>query len=244
MSSLRSLAVPLLGLVCLAAACVPSPPPAASSATLGEPAPALRPDPVDDAVRAMVRIRALSCDALSVGSGFAIDDHSIMTNRHVVAGSSEVTVDTWDGLQLDVTDARVSTSHDLALITVSNDLSATIGFTEEPPAAGDTVYVLGYPWGHALRIKTGTVDAIREADTLGADSSDTIVFSADVHHGNSGGPLLDDTGLAVGVIHRKIVGDRDAGLALPSTTVETNLADDAFMANPDCEAAKELFGDQ
>lgn len=227
----------LIVLVWVLSACVPPPAPAARAArtTTTPPPPPAGPAP---AVQAMVRIRTLSCDALSVGSGFAVDAHTILTNRHVVAGASRVTADTWDGRELEVTDTRVSTVADLAIITVADTLEATVRLAQaDPPVEpGMAVSVLGYPFGHALRRTPGTVQGIRD--------DDSILFTARVHHGNSGGPLLDDAGDAVGVVYRKVVGDTEAGLALPSSVVTTNPADATFIDNPDCARAEELFGDR
>ncbi len=221
-----------------ASSCVPPPDPrTAPVATPGASLPDVSGPP--SAIRAMVRVRSLACDALSVGSGFAVDDHTIITNRHVVAGASAVSADTWDGRPLDVVATRVSTTHDLALLTVSGRLDTTIPLAGAtgPPGAGTPVSVIGYPFGEALRVVDATIATSAESDP------GSLVFSGEVHHGNSGGPVVDAEGTVVGVVHRKILGDVDAGLALPSAVVNTNLADDTFIDNPDCARAGELFGD-
>lgn len=225
----------VLALLCTTG-CVPGPP---TAATAG-PAPTV--DTADrSAIRAMVRVRTLGCQALSVGSGFAVDDHTIVTNRHVVAGATRLDVDSWDGRALDVVDTRVSTSHDLAVITVGDRLGHVLDLATGSVAPGDPVQAVGYPFGHALRVTGGTVEAVHGADgaTPGA-----IEFAAGVHHGNSGGPLLDQNGQAVGVVYRRVVGDREAGLALPSSIVDTNIGQGTLIENPDCERARELFGDR
>lgn len=229
------------------AACVAPPPPGTSQvpSTLRD-EPTVPEDPTGTATRAMVRVRALACDGLAVGSGFAIDEHTIVTNRHVVVGADRITLDTWDGHELEVRATRVSAAHDLAVVEVTEALATTITLARTPATTGDVVHVIGYPFGRALTTETGTVTQIRGTADEDAETAGAIVFAAEVHHGNSGGPLLDENGEATGVVYRKVVGDGDgdAGLALPSSVVRSDLAEDAFIDNPDCATARERFGDR
>src|ERR671914_752028 len=47
-----------------------------------------------------VRIRNVSCEGVGTGSGFALSDHVLVTNRHVLAGAETLEVSTWDGKTL------------------------------------------------------------------------------------------------------------------------------------------------
>src|SRR5690625_6801417 len=51
----------------------------------------LSPDGVDAAERMAVRIRNVGCGTLATGSGFALDERTVITNRHVVTRSEEHT---------------------------------------------------------------------------------------------------------------------------------------------------------
>ena len=48
-----------------------------------------------------LRVRNISCQGIATGSGFGIDEHTIITNRHVLAGASVLQLNTWDGTSLD-----------------------------------------------------------------------------------------------------------------------------------------------
>ena len=63
---------------------------------------ALSPDGFDAVERMAVRIRNVGCEELSTGSGFAIDEHTLITNKHVVSDSKDLEVSTYDGHDITV----------------------------------------------------------------------------------------------------------------------------------------------
>ena len=63
-------------------------------------------DSAERAARTMtVRVRNTGCQGVATGSGFALDRHTLITNRHVLAGADELELDTWDGRSLTVSSA-------------------------------------------------------------------------------------------------------------------------------------------
>ena len=84
----------------------------------------LSPDGFDTAQRIAVRIRNIGCGALSTGSGFAIDDHTVITNRHVVADTSTLQVSTYDGRDLTADQASTAGLADLAIVRTTDTLPA------------------------------------------------------------------------------------------------------------------------
>src|SRR5690606_19908336 len=117
----------------------------------------LSPDGFGQAQRMAVRIRNVGCGALSTGSGFAIDDHTLVTNRHVVADSATLELSTYDGRDLTATAASTAELADLALVRTADPLPAAPRLAQDDPATGDTVTVVGYPLGGRLSVTTGTV---------------------------------------------------------------------------------------
>ena len=103
---------------------MPEPVPSVVVPSIG-PAPApsssgnLSPDGFDSAQRMAVRIRNIGCGALSTGSGFAIDDHTVITNKHVVADTSLLQVSTYDGRDLPADQASTAGLADLAIVRTS-----------------------------------------------------------------------------------------------------------------------------
>src|SRR4051812_42972869 len=53
------------------------------------------------AERMTLRVRNISCAGVATGSGFAVDQHTIITNRHVLEGAAVLELNTWDGASID-----------------------------------------------------------------------------------------------------------------------------------------------
>ena len=155
-----------------------------------------------------------------VGSGFIISpDGYILTNAHVVAGSSEVTVRMADAkrefkAKVVGTDERT----DVALLKVEqNNLPvAKLGksSTLEP---GQWVAAIGSPFGFANTITAGIVSATERA--LPAETYlPFIQTDVAVNPGNSGGPLLNLNGEVVGInsmIYSRTGGYMGVSFAIP-----------------------------
>ena len=151
-----------------------------------------------------LRIRNISCGTASVGSGFASDAHTLITNRHVLAGAAVLQADTWDGqtTDLDVSQAVTGRLVDIGAISVAQQLPAIATPGPRPPV-GALVTAVGYPLGGALTLTHGKVLAYRDGNQLDPSISfngQVMEVSAPVKHGNSGGPLLDSQGRLVGVV--------------------------------------------
>jgi S1-C subfamily serine protease len=163
-----------------------------------------------------VRIRNANCEGLSLGSGFAVDPHILITNRHVLAGASELQVNTWDGHDLSVTAARVGALGDLGIAVTDGTLPRVAAFGEQAHA-GDLVTVVGYPLGGPLSFSPGTVVDRVDGTQFGIDGA-VLRLTARVEHGNSGGPVLNATGQVVAVVFAIEIAT-GFGLAIPTDTL-------------------------
>jgi S1-C subfamily serine protease len=165
-----------------------------------------------------VRIRALGCDRLGLGSGFVLPGNVVVTNRHVVAEPQQVTINTWDGrsFQADVTGTAVDS--DLAILQLADDVDlAAAEPREDPVTRGEAVIAVGYPGGGPATVTTGEVVSLIEGELLD-EPADVIRVDAEIRQGNSGGPLLDDAGRVIGVVFALDVRSGD-GLAVPIGTL-------------------------
>ena len=147
------------------------------------------------------------------GSGFVVDATGyILTNEHVVTGSTWVTVILDNGDKLTAYVAATDPSRDIALIKVDRHFHSVLQFaTEARP--GDEVIALGYPLGYTLGASVKTTRGIVSAFTT-VGGVIHIQTDAAINPGNSGGPLLDLRGEVVGMntrVSRQIPGrDFDA----------------------------------
>jgi S1-C subfamily serine protease len=156
------------------------------------------------AERLTLRVRNISCQGIATGSGFAIDAHTIITNRHVLAGASILELNTWDGTSLDADVDESSTGRlvDIGATKVAGKVPA-IAELGPDPKPGQAVTAVGYPLGGPLTLSPGRVVQYLDGNQLPASiafGAKVMQVSSRIKHGNSGGPLLDRRGRVVGVI--------------------------------------------
>ena len=192
----------------------------------------LSPDGFDAAQRMAVRIRNVGCDAVSTGSGFAIADTALITNRHVVADSAKLQLSTYDGRDLAATTASTADLADLAIVRTVDVLPAVPQLAPTDPAPGDTITVVGYPEGGRLTVTRGTVIG-GTTDPLNENLGEVLVTDAKVERGSSGSAVLDAQGRVVGVVYAK--NSVDQSFIVPVSTLRAMLDDSAaFVDAPSC----------
>jgi S1-C subfamily serine protease len=138
-----------------------------------------------------------------LGSGIVFDTKGdIVTNDHVVAGSTKFTVILADGQKLAGTLVGTYPAGDLAVIHVTgtNLKPATFGDSSKL-VAGDIVLAVGSPLGLQGSVTEGIVSAIgrKVAESKTVTLPDVIQTSAEINPGNSGGALVDLAGEVVGI---------------------------------------------
>lgn len=142
----------------------------------------------------------------STGSGFFINTTGhLVTNLHVIDGCSSVQVVLPSGRK-GVRVVAASEENDLAVLQVQDGPVPGVAVfrTHTGETLGEDVMVAGYPLrgllAEDLNIATGTVSALAG---LGNDRR-LLQMTAPVQSGNSGGPLLDETGQVIGVVASKL----------------------------------------
>ncbi len=182
------------------------------------------------------RVRAWGCDALVTGSGFALDEHTVVTNRHVVESAWRVALSSADGSDVAVQSVAISQEHDLAVLRTVEALPQHAKLQEAK--SGAAVWVIGYPLGGKLTVTRGRIVTEVEGDEL-SDSGPVEVgkvwqISAKVQSGDSGGPLIGLDGGVVGVVYG--YGERSGnGYAIKADAVERSLTMPAREPQAECE---------
>jgi len=172
------------------------------------------------------------------GSGFIVSpDGYILTNYHVVEGATEVEVwlqdgttlkatvvdysPTWDAGGQDIALLKVAASH-LAALPLGD--SSGVGLYEE-------IVVIGYPLtfalGVALNASGGHVTSFRELPGW----PKVFQIDAAVNHGNSGGPLLDESGRGIGIVTSGYVQLNEEDVQGVNFAVPINYARDLIARN-------------
>ena len=167
------------------------------------------------AVRAsVVRVRA-GADSLehdeyagrAVGSGVVVVESGIiLTNLHVVAGASRITVEFAGGQKSEAKIVSAQPENDLAVIQAAvlpDDLKpATLG-SSTTLVEGDHVVAVGFPFGIGPSVSAGVVSGLRREYRSPAGErmlSELIQFDAAANPGSSGGPLVNAAGEVVGIV--------------------------------------------
>ena len=140
---------------------------------------------------------------LSLGTGFFVGPNGhILTSHHVVDKARRVGCRTQGGRILEARVERISPANDLALLKVDYRPAQYLGFAPAGSLrAGDRVFTIGYGASnylgiHEPRFTDGTVSALSGP---GAENA-WMQISVPVQPGNSGGPLLNESGQVVGII--------------------------------------------
>jgi putative serine protease PepD len=164
------------------------------------------------------------------GSGFVYDSSgTIVTNQHVVAGASSVSVRFWNGETRNAEVVGTDPSTDLAVLKVTAPQSWLHPLPLGNSGAldvGDIVVAIGSPFGLDGTLTSGVVSALHRQMTAPNNFTitDSIQTDAAINHGNSGGPLLNGSGRVVGVnaqIESESGGNDGIGFAIPSNTVRS-----------------------
>ena len=186
----------------------------------------LSPDGFSAAQRMTVRVRNVGCEEILTGTGFAVDSHTLITNRHVVEDTKKLQVTTYNGGTIDVTAASVTAVADLAIVTTEQSIGAFSTLAQEDPLEGDAITVIGYPGGGLLTTTTGVVLGTAP-DPLEAALGTVMVTTAPVEPGSSGSPVLNEDGEVVGVIYAK--NDTEQSFMVPVSLLRTLIAEDQLF---------------
>ena len=164
--------------------------------------------------QSVVRVRGLGAESeadkdeeRSVGSGVVIlDDGTILTNLHVVAGAKRIGVVFADGHEADASIVGVRPEHDLAVIraqSVPDDLVAATLRSTADLRLGDEVVAVGFPFGIGPSVSSGVISGLRREYQSPEGKrllTNLIQFDAAANPGSSGGPLLTTDGEVVGIV--------------------------------------------
>ena len=157
-----------------------------------------------------------------VGSGFIIDAKGyILTNQHVIDGASRITIGLQTGERFRGKVIGVDSETDLAVIKIDagRDLPVMKFGDSNVAQVGDWVLAIGSPFGLDQTVTAGIISKKERDSQTFTNFQRFLQTDAAINRGNSGGPLVNMHGEAIGVNSQiaTLTGDYNGiGFALPS----------------------------
>lgn len=180
---------------------------------------------VVDASRAsIIEIEGRSCSGIGVGSGFIAAPNYIVTNAHVVAGMRHPYVQDVDGRHR-ATIVGFDPAKDIAILKTERLRGKPLQFSDNIVPIHTEGVVLGFPGGNPFTAQPAVV--IEHFTAVGKDiyqekdvRRDVYAIKSTVMPGNSGGPLIDESGRVIGVIFARSTTNEGVGYALSTPAVQ------------------------
>lgn len=164
------------------------------------------------------------------GSGVIIsNDGYIVTNNHVVSGSSNITVRLTNGEEYKATLIGTDAQSDIAVIKIeAKDLAPAVFGNSENLVVGELTVAIGNPLGElGGTVTDGIVSALDREITVEGENMILLQTNAAVSPGNSGGGLFNSKGELIGIVNAKTSGSSVEGLgfAIPVNTAKPIIKD-------------------
>jgi len=143
--------------------------------------------------------------AFGLGSGVIVTPNGLIaTNYHVIQDATGAQVQLRNGdIYDDVTVIDVDERKDLALIKIkASNLPAVTLANSDDLKVGAVAHVIGAPRGLEGTLSSGIISGVRRAEEISPALSGfrLLQFTAPISPGNSGGPILDESGRLIGVV--------------------------------------------
>ena len=140
----------------------------------------------------------------SFGSGFFVHPSGyVVTNHHVTASCSQISLLTQKGDSIPATLIASSQHEDLALLKTGDSVSAYASFDQQRLAKGAMLKIIGYPVLKLPRRNPKAVTGAYIGDRPVPQGGSILQIDTKVWQGSSGSPVIDRNGSVVGVIFAK-----------------------------------------
>jgi tetratricopeptide (TPR) repeat protein len=155
-------------------------------------------------------------NVVSRGSGFFIAVDKVVTNRHVIEKSSRAEVHLMNGKKYPVKGVlAIDGEGDLAILQVDVPSAVPLLIEKTAPQEGESIVVIGNPFGLEGSVSNGIVSAVREIPGYGK----IIQITAPISPGSSGSPVVNMRGQVIGVATLQAAEGQSLNFAVPSERI-------------------------
>ncbi|MFA5652383.1 MAG: trypsin-like peptidase domain-containing protein [Candidatus Paceibacterota bacterium] len=174
---------------------------------------------VEEMIKSVVTIKT----DVSQGSGFFIADNGyIITNAHVMENAKRALIVTYDKKNHNVYEIGKNIEMDLILLKINNTDYKPLELTNSDNVKqGQQVIAIGNPYGLTFSVTQGIVSNTHQ---IGENEINAYIqIDAALNFGNSGGPLINSEGKAIGINNFKISEAESLGFALESNYIKSTI---------------------
>jgi tetratricopeptide (TPR) repeat protein len=152
------------------------------------------------------------------GSGFFVAPDRVITNRHVIERSTRAEIHLLDGKKYPVRGVlAVDGEGDLALLQVDvpKAFAIPLPIVRAVPQEGESIVVIGNPYGLEGSVSNGIVSAVREISGYGK----IIQITASISPGSSGSPVVNMAGQVIGIATLQAAEGQNLNFAVPAERI-------------------------
>jgi tetratricopeptide (TPR) repeat protein len=157
-------------------------------------------------------------DKVARGSGFFIASDRVITNRHVLEGATRAEIHMTNGSSYAVKGVlAVDGEGDIALLQVEvpENTATPLEIVRTSPQEGESIVVIGNPFGLEGSVTNGIVSAVRDIPNFGR----IIQITAPISPGSSGSPVVNMQGQVIGVATLQVAEGQSLNFAVPSERI-------------------------
>ena len=166
------------------------------------------------AADSVVKVEVRDCQGRGSGSGWIAGDAIVMTNAHVVEGTTRVTVRVeGTGPPYPAQPIHYDRLADIAILRVPEARGERALPIDATPRSFSRVAVLGFPFGHRYKARAARLVSVvgfrrRTPDGSGRHPPSFVRSGLGLGPGVSGGPVVDRAGRVVAMIYAGWASDR------------------------------------
>lgn len=147
------------------------------------------------------------------GSGIIVSkDGYIVSNWHLITGKKEIDVILYDGSKFKAKVIKKAFKEDLVLLKIDTTGLQPLQLSDEnEPELGSEIWAIGTPNSLSLgqSASKGIVSGLRKYE-----GNLYLQIDASLSGGNSGGPIINQSGIVLGIVNKKLIGTGVEGIGL------------------------------
>jgi len=178
---------------------------------------------IDQVKRGVVSIATFDADnkPLLLGGGFFVQSNRLITNIHVLKGASRATIRTYDGHNYLIEGiVALNESNDLALLQINAPANIyPLSLAANVAAEGERVTLISALDNASWKVSSGVTNNLWYIQGAG----EYLRITAEVRHGNSGSPIVNDQGEVVAVAALHIDSTDELSFAVPGEVINSLL---------------------